>query len=97
VGSSYVLIVFKQQRFQGVFGGESGMKILLTGVSCVGKSTIGKMLADKVGYQFFDFDFEIENYFNRPISFLKREFLTEHSFRKEASVSTDHPTTISFA
>ena len=52
---------------------EKRMKIFLTGVSCVGKSTIGKMLADKVGYEFFDFDYEIENYFNRPISFLKRD------------------------
>ena len=62
------------------------MKILLTGVSCVGKSTIGKMFADKLGYKFFDFDYEIEKYFNHPISFLKREFLTEHSFRKKARV-----------
>lgn len=62
------------------------MKIVLTGVFCVGKSTIGKMFADKVGYTFFDFDYEMENYFNRPISFLKREFLTEHSFRSETKV-----------
>ncbi|MFD1363265.1 shikimate kinase [Lentibacillus salinarum] len=62
------------------------MKIVFTGVSCVGKSTIGKMLADKAGYKFFDFDYEIENYFDHPISFLKREFLTEHSYRKKARV-----------
>lgn len=62
------------------------MKIVITGVSCVGKSTIGKMLADKLGYKFFDFDYEIEDYFNRPISFLKREFLNEYGFRREARV-----------
>jgi len=36
------------------------MKIILVGVSCVGKSTIGKTLAEKMGYKFFDFDVEIE-------------------------------------
>jgi len=29
------------------------MKIILVGVSCVGKSTIGKILAEKMGYKFF--------------------------------------------
>lgn len=62
------------------------MKIILVGVSCVGKSTIGKILAEKMGYDFFDFDFEIESYFKSHISFLKNDFLTEHSFRKEASI-----------
>ena len=36
------------------------MRIILVGVSCVGKSTIGKLLAEKLGYKFFDFDFEVE-------------------------------------
>lgn len=66
--------------------GGKQMKIILTGVSCVGKSTIGKMFADKVGYSFFDFDYEVENYFKRPISFLKRDFLTEHSYRNKTRV-----------
>jgi len=39
-----------------------------------------------MGYKFFDFDFEIENYFKSHISILKRDFITEHSFRKKASV-----------
>jgi len=62
------------------------MKIILVGVSCVGKSTIGKILAEKMGCKFFDFDFEIENYFKSHISILKRDFITEHSFRKKASI-----------
>ena len=62
------------------------MKIIFIGVSCVGKSTIGKMLAEKAGYKFFDFDLEIEKYFNSFISLLKREFLTEYDFRKKASI-----------
>ena len=65
--------------YSPIQGRKKQMIIIITGVSCVGKSTIGKMLADKVGYEFFDFDFEIEKYFNDPISILKRGYITEHS------------------
>jgi len=34
------------------------MKIFLSGVSCVGKSTIGKILAEQLGHNFFDLDKE---------------------------------------
>lgn len=40
------------------------MKILLFGVSNVGKTTIGKILANKLGYDFFDIDEEIRKTFN---------------------------------
>ena len=36
------------------------MKILLFGVSNVGKSTIGKQLAKKIGFRFYDLDNEIK-------------------------------------
>jgi len=62
------------------------MKIIIVGISCVGKSTVGKILADKVGYKFFDFDFEVEKYFNSHITFLKREYPFERTFREKASV-----------
>lgn len=62
------------------------MKIIIVGVSCVGKSTIGKILADKIGYKFFDFDFEVENYFNSHITFLKREYPFERTYREKVSV-----------
>ncbi|MFZ0931473.1 MAG: shikimate kinase [Syntrophobacteraceae bacterium] len=61
------------------------MKIFLVGVSCVGKTTIGKHLADRIEYQFIDFDEEIERYFLMPISRIKARFFSEHSFRAEAS------------
>ena len=62
------------------------MKIILVGVSCVGKSTVGKMLADDLGYKFFDFDSEIEKYFDKPISIIKNAFFTAYSFREKARV-----------
>jgi len=60
------------------------MKIFLVGVSCVGKTTIGKHLADWIEYQFIDFDEEIEEYFLMPISKIKAQFFSERSFRTEA-------------
>lgn len=63
------------------------MKIFITGVSCIGKTTIGKHLADKLGYQFYDLDEEIEKYFEKSIGRIKLEFLTEYSFRKHASIA----------
>ena len=36
------------------------MKILLFGVSNIGKSTIGKMLANRINYHFYDLDEEVK-------------------------------------
>lgn len=57
------------------------MNILLVGVSCVGKTTIGKRLAENLGYRFFDLDREIEKFYQKPIERLKEELMTEYSFR----------------
>jgi len=32
------------------------MILYLVGISCVGKTTVGKMLAEKIGFSFFDLD-----------------------------------------
>ncbi len=56
------------------------MVILLTGVSCVGKSSIAKKLAENVNFIFFDLDIEIEKYYGNTISRLKAEILTEYSW-----------------
>jgi shikimate kinase len=61
------------------------MKIFLSGVSCVGKSTIGKILAEQLGHNFFDLDDEIETFFGTSIEKLQSKFLTQYSFRKQAS------------
>lgn len=41
------------------------MRILLTGVSCIGKTTLGKILAERLQYPFFDLDTETELYFGK--------------------------------
>jgi len=61
------------------------MRILLTGVACVGKTTIGAKLADLLGCQFFDLDTEIERFFGTSIERLRQRYLTPYSFRIEAS------------
>ncbi len=61
------------------------MRIFLTGVSCVGKTTIGKQLADLLGIYFFDLDDEIESFFKTSTEHLQDKFLTIHSFRNEAA------------
>jgi len=62
------------------------MRILLTGVSCVGKTTIGKILAERFNYRFFDLDDEIEKYFGESIERLQSRHLTGHDFRYKIGV-----------
>ena len=62
------------------------MQICLVGVSCVGKTTLGKRLADRLGYAFFDLDTEIEDDFGTSIERLKSALLTEYSFRQKAAL-----------
>ena len=61
------------------------MIIFLTGISCVGKTTVGTKLAVLLGCSFFDLDDEIESFFSTPIERLQEKFLTMYSFREEAS------------
>jgi shikimate kinase len=61
------------------------MRIFLIGVACVGKTTIAGKLADLLKYQFFDLDHEIEKFFDTSIERLRNRFLTQYSFRAEAS------------
>ena len=43
------------------------VQIFLTGVGCVGKSTIGTIMADLLGIKFFDLDVEVEAFFQTSI------------------------------
>ncbi|MCF6149031.1 MAG: hypothetical protein E3K37_10255 [Candidatus Kuenenia sp.] len=66
------------------------MRIFLTGVSCVGKTTIGRALAELLCVQFFDLDHEIETFFGTSIERILARFLTTHSFRSEAAKALIH-------
>ncbi|MBI4700959.1 MAG: hypothetical protein HY744_07330 [Deltaproteobacteria bacterium] len=62
------------------------MRVLLVGVGCVGKTTIGRLLAARLGVPFFDLDEEIEKHFGASVERLRGRFLTDYSYRKETSV-----------
>nr|WP_269433388.1 shikimate kinase [Limnochorda pilosa] len=62
----------------------------MTGVSCVGKTTIGGRAAALMGLDFFDLDHEIETFFNTSIERLQARFLTPHSYRDEAAKALDN-------
>jgi shikimate kinase len=62
------------------------MILYLVGISCVGKTTIGEMLAEKLGYSFFDLNIEIERYFNKPIKRIHDEFYSMDEFWEKACV-----------
>ncbi len=65
------------------------MRVSLVGVSCVGTTTIGRILADRRGWPFFDLDDEIERHFGTSIERLQARFLTGYSYRKECAVVLD--------
>lgn len=65
------------------------MIIYLVGISCIGKTTIGKLLADKIGYSFYDLDEEIQDYYKKPIERIQDECLTMNGYREKASVVLD--------
>ena len=61
------------------------MRVSLVGVSCVGTTTIGRILADRRGWPFLDLDEEIERHFGLSIGRLQARFLTGYSYRKECA------------
>jgi len=66
------------------------MRVFLTGVACIGKTTIGEKLAKILGYPFFDLDEEVEKFFSMSIASLQHKYLTMSSFRAEASKALVH-------
>ena len=66
------------------------MRVFLTGVACVGKTTVGARFADLLGCLFFDLDLEIERFYETSIERLQSRYLTSHSFRLAASRALRH-------
>jgi len=67
-------------------GEEPELRVSLVGVSCVGTTTIGRILADRRGWPFFDLDEEIERHFGLSIGWLQARFLSGYSYRKDCAV-----------
>ena len=74
-------------------------KIVLIGFACCGKSVVGKLLADRLGYAFVDTDCEVQRHCNLTISEIF-ERQGEESFRQMesellASLADRHDTVVS--
>ena len=65
------------------------MIIYLVGMSCVGKSTVGKMLADSLGFTFYDLDQEVEKFYQTSIERLQIDSLVMWEFRRRSSIVLD--------
>jgi shikimate kinase len=65
------------------------VKIYIVGISCVGKTAIGKLLADYLEFSFYDLDTEVEEYYQKPIEILQNVCLKMNGYRQKASVVLD--------
>lgn len=65
------------------------MKYILFGVSCVGKTTLGKLIAETLGYEFSDMDERIREIYGRSIDFQNQfPFVYERDKRKAGIMSS---------
>jgi len=62
------------------------MILYLIGTSCVGKTTIGKLLAEYLDFDFYDLDKQIEDSFGKPIEHIQEKHITSNGFREETSI-----------
>jgi len=60
-------------------------RVVLVGVSCVGKTTVGRRVADVLACPFIDFDEAIDAHYGCALGRIKGGFLTPASFRRAAA------------
>jgi shikimate kinase len=65
------------------------MRILLVGVSCVGKTTLGRKLAEKQNYSFIDFDAEVAKRMGQSISRIKKQCFNEYAYHNKVKHTVD--------
>jgi shikimate kinase len=53
------------------------MRVALVGVSCVGKTTVGQLLADMWDHDFVDFDIAVQDAFGDSIERIKGRCFNE--------------------
>jgi shikimate kinase len=67
-------------------GVDLSMIVALFGITCVGKTTIGKMIAQELGYVFFDLDAEMKLFYNDTITNIQRGCIGDALDEKKARV-----------
>lgn len=72
-------------RLDNQTGAQGYGRVFLVGVGCVGKTTVGQILAELLGVGFFVVDREIEAYFGTSIERLQNRYFTKSSFIQEAA------------
>ena len=65
------------------------MKILLFGISNVGKSTIGKLLSEKINYEFDDLDEEIKRRYGKIDTFVAKYPWTYERHKERGKILSD--------
>ena len=78
------------------------MRVYLVGVTCVGKTTVGRLLAKRLGYEFLDFDEETKREFKKPLLALHNQFLNNKGYRDFtkpllARLLAEHPSDVVIA
>ena len=65
------------------------MKILLFGITNVGKSTIGKLLSEKLNYEFDDLDEEIKRRYGKIDTFMNKYSWTYERHKERGKILSD--------
>ena len=66
------------------------MIIALFGVSCVGKTTIGKIISDELKYDFYDLDAELVSYYSDSIESIQNSCITRHEYDGKKGIVLKH-------